>query len=48
MPRSLSSITLYGNNNKLRLPLKSLEEEFKGDLGEGSDALQGVERPKRG
>lgn len=29
MPRSLSSITLYGSNNKLRLPLKSLEEEFK-------------------
>lgn len=29
LPRSLSSISLYGNNTKLQLPLKSLEEEFK-------------------
>ncbi|XP_060938981.1 uncharacterized protein LOC133018922 [Limanda limanda] len=29
LPRSLSSIALYGNTNKLRLPFKSLEEEFK-------------------
>ena len=29
LPRSLSSIALYGNSTKLRLPLKSLEEEFK-------------------
>ncbi|XP_030004234.1 uncharacterized protein LOC115429122 [Sphaeramia orbicularis] len=29
LPKSLSSIALYGNNNKLQLPFKSLEEEFK-------------------
>ncbi|KAK0151167.1 hypothetical protein N1851_007647 [Merluccius polli] len=29
LPRSLSSIALYGNTNKLQLPFKSLEEEFK-------------------
>ncbi|XP_054626149.1 uncharacterized protein LOC129178189 [Dunckerocampus dactyliophorus] len=29
LPRSLSSIALYGNTNKLQLPLKSLEEEYK-------------------
>ena len=29
LPRSLSSIALYGHNNKLQLPFKSLEEEFK-------------------
>ncbi|XP_031418446.1 uncharacterized protein LOC105897391 [Clupea harengus] len=29
LPRSLSSIALYGKTNKLRLPFKSLEEEFK-------------------
>lgn len=29
LPRSLSNIALYGNTTKLRLPLKSLEEEFK-------------------
>ncbi|XP_062283087.1 uncharacterized protein LOC133987658 [Scomber scombrus] len=29
LPRSLSSIALYGNSNKLQLPFKSLEEEFK-------------------
>lgn len=29
LPRSLSSIALYGHNNKLQLPLRSLEEEFK-------------------
>lgn len=29
LPKSLSSIALYGNSNKLQLPLKSLEEEFK-------------------
>ena len=27
--RSLSSLALYGNTNKLQLPFKSLEEEFK-------------------
>ncbi|KAL7848811.1 hypothetical protein SRHO_G00204340 [Serrasalmus rhombeus] len=29
LPKSLSSIELYGCNNKLHLPFKSLEEEFK-------------------
>ncbi len=29
LPRSLSSIALYGHNTKLQLLLKSLEEEFK-------------------
>ena len=29
LPKSLSSIALYGHNNKLQLPFKSLEEEFK-------------------
>ncbi|KAL0173755.1 hypothetical protein M9458_029723, partial [Cirrhinus mrigala] len=29
LPRSLSSIAFYGNTTMLRLPLKSLEEEFK-------------------
>ena len=29
LPRSLSNIALYGNTTKLRLPLKSLVEEFK-------------------
>ncbi|XP_063056077.1 uncharacterized protein LOC134450154 [Engraulis encrasicolus] len=29
LPKSLSSIALYGRNNKLQLPFKSLEEEFK-------------------
>ena len=29
LPRSLSSTALYGNTNKLQLPFKSLEEEFK-------------------
>lgn len=29
LPRSLSSIALYGRNNKLQLPFRSLEEEFK-------------------
>jgi len=29
LPRSLSNIALYGNTTMLRLPLKSLEEEFK-------------------
>lgn len=29
LPKSLSSIALYGNTCKLRLPLKSIEEEFK-------------------
>lgn len=29
LPRSLSSIALYGRSNKQQLPLKSLEEEFK-------------------
>ena len=29
LPRSLSRIALYGNTNKLQLPFKSLEEEFK-------------------
>ncbi|XP_051928401.1 uncharacterized protein LOC127604984 [Hippocampus zosterae] len=29
LPKSLSSIALYGNSNKLQLPFKSLEEEFK-------------------
>ena len=29
LPRSLSSLALYGNTNKLHLPFKSLEEEFK-------------------
>ncbi|XP_073720025.1 uncharacterized protein [Misgurnus anguillicaudatus] len=29
LPRSLSSIALYGNTCKLQLPLKSIEEEFK-------------------
>ncbi|KAM3869057.1 solute carrier organic anion transporter family member 2B1 [Diretmus argenteus] len=29
MTKSLSSITLYGHHNKLPLPFKSLEEEFK-------------------
>ena len=29
LPKSLSSITLYGRNNKLHLPFKSLEEEFR-------------------
>ncbi len=29
LPKSLSSIALYGHRNKLQLPLKSLEEEFK-------------------
>lgn len=29
VPRSLSSIALYGRSNKLQLPLKSLEEGFK-------------------
>uniref|UniRef100_A0A3B1JAJ2 Reverse transcriptase domain-containing protein n=1 Tax=Astyanax mexicanus TaxID=7994 RepID=A0A3B1JAJ2_ASTMX len=29
LPRSLSSIALYGRNTKLQLPLRSLEEEFK-------------------
>ncbi|XP_075313231.1 uncharacterized protein LOC142373743 [Odontesthes bonariensis] len=28
LPRSLSSIALYGNNNKLTLPIKGLAEEF--------------------
>lgn len=29
LPKSLRSIALYGHRNKLQLPLKSLEEEFK-------------------
>lgn len=29
LPRSLTSIALYGNTTKLQLPIKSLEEEFK-------------------
>ncbi|GAA6088928.1 uncharacterized protein LOC109140547, partial [Tachysurus ichikawai] len=29
LPRSLSSIALYGNTGKLQLPLNSIEEEFK-------------------
>ncbi|KAK7919076.1 hypothetical protein WMY93_010360 [Mugilogobius chulae] len=29
LPKSLSSIALYGRSNKLQLPLKSLEEEYK-------------------
>ncbi|KAJ8014697.1 hypothetical protein DPEC_G00018340 [Dallia pectoralis] len=29
LPRSLSSIALYGQNNKLKLPIISLNEEFK-------------------
>lgn len=29
LPRSLSITTLYGNTYKLRLPLKSIEKEFK-------------------
>lgn len=29
LPKSLSSIALYGQHNKLQLPFKSLEEEFK-------------------
>ncbi|XP_061093280.1 uncharacterized protein LOC133125737 [Conger conger] len=29
LPKSLSSIALYGRNNKLQLPFRSLEEEFK-------------------
>lgn len=29
LPKSLSSIALYGHRNKLQLPLKSLEDEFK-------------------
>jgi hypothetical protein len=29
IPRSLGSLALYGNTNKLQLPFKSLEEEFK-------------------
>lgn len=29
MQRILSSIALYGNTCKLRLPIKSIEEEFK-------------------
>jgi len=28
LPRSLSSIALYGHNNKLKLPMSSLSEEF--------------------
>ena len=28
LPRSLTSLALYGNTNKLQLPFKSLEEEF--------------------
>lgn len=28
LPRSLSSIALYGQNNKLKLPISSLNEEF--------------------
>ncbi|XP_053176235.1 uncharacterized protein LOC128359949 [Scomber japonicus] len=28
LPRSLSSLALYGNNNKLNLPVKGLTEEF--------------------
>lgn len=28
LPRSLSSIALYGHNNKLKLPISSLNEEF--------------------
>ncbi|XP_061772124.1 uncharacterized protein LOC133562186 [Nerophis ophidion] len=28
LPRSLSSIALYGHNNKLKLPISSLSEEF--------------------
>lgn len=29
LPQSLSSITLYGQNNKLKLPINSLNKEFK-------------------
>ncbi|XP_028310814.1 uncharacterized protein LOC114468234 [Gouania willdenowi] len=29
LPKCLSSLALYGNTNKLQLPFKSLEEEFK-------------------
>lgn len=29
LPKSLSSIALYGHHTKLQLPFKSLEEEFK-------------------
>lgn len=29
LPKSLSSIALYGHHNKLQLPFKCLEEEFK-------------------
>ncbi|KAL7853033.1 hypothetical protein SRHO_G00188180 [Serrasalmus rhombeus] len=29
LPRSLSNIALYGQNNKLTLPISSLSEEFK-------------------
>ena len=28
LPRSLSSIALYGQNNRLKLPISSLNEEF--------------------
>ncbi len=29
IPKSLNNIALYGSGNKLRLPFKFLEEEFK-------------------
>ncbi len=29
LPRSFSSIALYGHNTKLQLPLSSVTEEFK-------------------
>ncbi|XDV32997.1 hypothetical protein PO909_003607 [Leuciscus waleckii] len=36
--RSLSSIALYGQNNKLKLPISSLNEEFK--VGHAREVLQ--------
>ena len=38
LPRSLSSIALYGQNNKLKLPISSLNEEFK--VGHAREVLQ--------
>ncbi|KAK0148843.1 hypothetical protein N1851_010754 [Merluccius polli] len=38
LPRSLSSIALYGQNNKLKLPISSLNEEFK--VGRAREVLQ--------
>ncbi|XP_067284127.1 uncharacterized protein [Pseudorasbora parva] len=38
LPRSLSSIALYGQNNKLKLPISGLSEEFK--VGRAREVLQ--------